>query len=261
MKQPLIGIGIACLIAHQAYAGDTQHQTMNHYADVTKVATQYMTLRATDNPQLESVVEPVWTGRAVRDGKIVQFKLDEADNYPVTNDINLTSTDLFFDDFAITRFDDWNAPAAYWLTLFKTSNGWRVATEAAISNACVSRAGQYDRNIAVQEVLMALGEYYHSVDTDSSSGLADIHHPTWEMKNHEGDAIAAEDPVTFAKRLEPNKHTGYANDRQIADIQIVYDCAAMVRIDKPSSKGVTVFTLYREGDDWMIVDKAWSNQK
>ena len=173
----------------------------------------------------------------------------------------LTSLQLYFDDFAIARIDQWTTPGAALLTLFKTDQGWRVATEAQASGACVERAEDYDADIAAREILDTLGYYYSAVDQDDPQPLARVHHETWRMKNHEGDVIASEPPDVFAKRLSGDKHIGYALDRQIADVQVIYNCLGYVRIDKPSSKGVTVFTFYRSEAGWVIVDKAWSSEK
>jgi hypothetical protein len=126
---------------------------------------------------------------------------------------------------------------------------------------CVTRAVRYNPDTAASAVLTVLGGYYSAVDADDADALDAVHHDDWRMKNHEGAAVVSEGKAAFATRLEGDKHVGYANDRQIADVQMIYNCMAFVRIDKPSSGGVTVFTFYRTGDDWRIVDKAWTSPK
>ena len=54
---------------------------------------------------------------------------------------------------------------------------------------------------------------------------------------------------------------GYVNDRQIADVQVAWDRLAWVHVDKPSGCVSTVFTFFRIGDAWRMVDKAWSEAK
>lgn len=232
-------------------------------APADAVAKRYVSLRQSmvDHRALKELVHTVWTARSNLNGKPLKTGLGQLEQLPAMPDnMRLTSVQTFFDNFAIARFDDWASPSAYLITLFKNQNQWRVATEAAANKECVDTSEQYNPDLPVADVLQVLGQYYFAVASDSAEQLAPVHHPGWEMKNHEGPAVVSEGPMPFSLRMSPGKHHGYAGLREIADIQMLYNCMAMVRIDKPSSEVVTVFTFYRTEQGWMIVDKAWSNQ-
>jgi hypothetical protein len=70
-----------------------------------------------------------------------------------------------------------------------------------------------------------------------------------------------EDRAEFLRRIEAGPMVGYARDRQVADVQIVHDRLAYVRVNKPSTPGVTVFLFFKLGQRWRMVDKAWSTAR
>lgn len=254
MKSMLIaasGLAAACT---------SQAQPASDYDDVFTAVESYLEARRNRTSALQ-LTEPVWTGRFSDNGALTALNLDRISDMPaISATSKITSIQTYFGDFAIARTDDWQAPNASLLTAFKTSQGWRIATEATTAG-CATRAERFSPEIAARDVLVVLDGYYSAVDADNPAPLEQVHHPDWQMKNHESDKIAAEGRTVFAKRLSDDQHDGYANDRQIADVQIIYDCLAFVRIDKPSSLGVTVFTFYRDNNEWVIVDKAWSHSK
>ena len=252
------GLGVVSASSASALTG------AGEFGDASRAIENYVEWRQQGSSvdAVASFLDPVWMGRTMVDQTPESFSVDQVDAMPAMFEApQLTSLQLYFDDFAIARIDQWTTPGAALLTLFKTDKGWRVATEAQASGACVDRAEAYDADIAAGEILDTLGFYYSAVDQDDPQPLARVHHETWRMKNHEGDAVASEPPDVFAKRLISGKHIGYALDRQITDIQVIYNCLGFVRIDKPSSKGVTVFTFYRSEAGWVVVDKAWSHEK
>lgn len=165
---------------------------------------------------------------------------------------------LFFGDFAVARADTWAPASSIILLLFKTEGTWRIAGEASIEASQGSRATEFNPQTAAREVLDVLHGYYLAVEHGDPRALQILFHAQWHMKNHEGPRVVAEDRDRFARRLADRPTPGYCRDRQIADIQVMYDRLACVRIDKPSTPGVTVFLFFRVAGRWLIVDKAWS---
>lgn len=177
----------------------------------------------------------------------------------------LTQIQLFFGDFAIARFDDFERANTIFLTFFKTSFGWRVAGETSISEVFGRRASHYDAETAHDAVLKALEVYYSGVRDAEIAKLDDVLHPQiWHMKNLEDSALYCEDQPTFLKRVKDHgPYPNYCDDRQIADVQVLLDRLALVRIDQPRSQIVCVFTFYNFGGRWRMVDKAfsWNQQR
>ena len=258
---------VGALIAILAVAGGGGSQARNEtstFSDIVTRTAEYIDWRRRGSNAAEAPLHAadVWNGRFHSGDTLHMLGRADASEMPAMPDEpRITLVQSFHDDFAIARIDDWRAPATLLLTLFRTSEGWRVATEAMAPADCVSRAAQYSPDIAARPVLEALGVYYSAVERENADALDSVFHQHWRMKNHENDVAVSEGQNIFATRLTGNQHTGYTDDRQIADVQVIYDCMAFVRIDKPSSTGVTVFTFYRSGDAWRIVDKAWTSPK
>lgn len=172
----------------------------------------------------------------------------------------LSSIHVFHDDFATARVDCWSEPSTTILTLFKEMGVWR--TVGAIS-ARSSPAGSSEVTTAAGEaadVLRILDTYYQAVEAGDADALSVIFEPQWLMWNHrQSGEVVREDKATFMKRVGGVPLPGYGSDRKIADMQLVHDSLACIRIDKPSSGAVTVFILVKSGSGWRIVEKAWSN--
>ncbi len=236
----------------------------NDYSQVQRAATKYIEIR--QNPvsqnQLQNHVYEVWSARSVDESGIKNTSLKDVQGIPtLSNLLKLTSLQILFEDFAIVRFDDWENTNANLLTLFKTGNTWKVATEVYLDDTCTKPQKRFNPNLPYQQILKRLETYYLSMAVDNPDPLDQVHHTTWQMKNHEKQLIVAEGNAPFKKRLAPNKHIGYADAREVADIQLIYDCAALIRIDKPTSQSVTVFTMLKENNTWFIVEKAFSYNK
>ncbi|MEO1135001.1 MAG: nuclear transport factor 2 family protein [Pseudomonadota bacterium] len=250
---------VAASLSGAAYAKTDVSSTVSNTAAISEAAavvSRYVVARRAD------LLDPVWTGRRMENGALISIGREHAKDMPaIAQNAALTSLQVFADDFAIARIDDWEKPGVTILTLFKSNGAWRVAGESMASAACGVREKRFNPSTAASAVLATLNAYYTGVDQDNPALLETAHHESWLMKNHENGEVAAEPKDIFAARLSNGKHNGYADDRQVADIQIIYDCMAYIRIDKPSSLGTTVFTFYREDGAWKIVDKAWSSQK
>ncbi len=238
----------------------------NAYAEVATVVRRYQRAAAgRDMPVLDELMSPIWNGKRATgaDGAFAvntkEIALGVAGGS--RQDGDLTSVQMYFDDFAVARTDDWKNPATTIYTLFKTAGAWRIAGEASTSAAVGTRQARYTPSTAEGEVLRVLGGYYRAVVDGDADVLDTVFHPDWHMKNHEAGDLVSEDRATFKARIRNTPLKAYANDRQIADVQIAWDRLACVRVDKPSSSGVTVFLFFRVGAKWQIVDKAWSVAK
>lgn len=242
----------------------------NVYAEVASVVQRYHDAVArADSAVLLELLDPIWSGKRLtapssglavetRDAFIVRVRKEGPT--PVTRDQQqLTSVQVYFDDFAVARTDDWKGAAATICTLFKTRGVWRIVGEVSSGAALGTRQARFNPFTAHAEVLRVLDVYYRAVEAGEAEPLSRIFDPGWQMKNHEGEALAAEDKPTFLSRIARGPLAEYADDRQIADVQIVYDRLAYVRIDKLSKSVVTVFLFFRRGSGWVMVDKAFSS--
>lgn len=171
---------------------------------------------------------------------------------------HFSSIQLCFGDFAIVRADAWVTRATDFHLLFKQQGTWRIAGTVSLDAA----SGRHDEAYATRPeeaaVLAVLGAYYQAVTAGDGRTIERIFAPMWEMKNHQDGIVAVEDKQSFADRIHARPVPGYNEDRQIADVQIIADRLAYVRIDKPSVPVSTVFFLLKSAEGWSIIDKAWS---
>lgn len=240
------------------------------YAEVASVMRRYdAAVAQADQAVLTELLDPIWNSKrmtAPNSGLVVETKdaflarvLKQGPAPAAHGQQRLTSVQVYFDDFAIARTDDWTRATTTIFTLFKSRGVWRIVGEAsagAETGVCQSRFNPFT---AQAEVLRVLDVYYRAVEAGEPEPLNHIFDPAWQMKNHEGQTLVAEDKPTFLARIARGPLAEYADDRQIADVQIVYDRLACVRIDKPSKAVVTVFLFFRLGSGWVIVDKAFSS--
>jgi hypothetical protein len=200
--------------------------------------------------------DPVWHGKSVSADETLLVAGEGGLSAPIVEPA-VTSVQMFFGDFAVVRADSWADPAATFFFLFNCDGRWRIAGEVSARAALGVRRAAYDPQTAERDVLDVLDVYYRAVETGDAAALERVFHPAWHMKNIEGGRVVAEGREAFAKRLEKPTR-GYIRDRQIADVQVVFDRMAFARIDKPSTPGVTVFALFKLAGRWLIVDKVWS---
>lgn len=242
----------------------------NAYAEVASAVWRYYDgVAEADEAMLVEVLDPIWNGKRMR-ASDETLAVEEKDDFvarileqgptPTLSDkCHLTSVQVYFDDFAIARTDDWERAAATIFTLFKARGVWRIVGEASSGAEYGTRQARFNPQTAEVEVLSVLAIYYRAVEEGDPDALRRIFDPGWHMKNHEGETLVSENKATFVARAESGPFEGYVNDRQIADVQIVFDRMAYVRIDKPSRSVVTVFIFFRLGDEWVVVDKAFSS--
>lgn len=174
---------------------------------------------------------------------------------------HVTSAQLHFDDFAVVRADEWSLPATALFTLFRVEGRWRIATEVLVHAGGGRREERFSPRTAEAEVLAALDLYYRAVERGDADALRALFAPGWEMKNFEAGVLVAEDTETFLTRwVEGKPIAGYADDRQIAGVEIAWDRLALVRVDRPSKPVAALFTFVRTAEGWRMIDKAWSER-
>ncbi len=244
----------------------------NVYAEVASVIQRYDGAVAQgDQATLTELLDPIWNSKRItapNSEMIVETKdafiarvLKQGPAPAAHGKQRLTSVQVYFDDFAIARTDDWERATATIFTLFKARGAWRIVGEATTGAAVGTRQARFNPFTSQAEVLRVLGVYYRAVEKGEPKPLNRIFGSCWQMKNHEGQKLVAEDKPTFLARIARGPLAGYTDDRQIADVQIVYNRLAYVRIDKPSKSVVTVFLFFRLGSEWVIVDKAFSSSQ
>jgi Putative lumazine-binding len=242
----------------------------NVYSEVAGTVSRYYdALAQADKAMLDELLAPIWNGKhlaAPNNGLAIGTKdallarvLEQGPTPIKRGQPQLTSVQVYFADFAIARADDWERAGATIFILFKLQGVWRIVGEASAGAEFGVRQKRFNPFTAQAEVLRVLDVYYRAVEAGEPEPLRNIFDPGWQMKNHEGTALVAEDKATFLSRIARGPLAEYADDRQVADVQIVYDRLAYVRIDKPSKSVVTVFLFFRLGGGWVMVDKAFSS--
>ncbi len=222
--------------------------------------------RPDDVSRLDAIVDAAWHGKSedpATDQLRVETRSQLASRQPLLDaapptDLQLTTLHVLHEDLAIARVDEWEQAEVTILTLFRTAAGWRVAGTSSSGAAFGRREQVFRPATAEAEVLQTLDVYYRSVEAGDAAELETVLHPLWHMKNLEGPALYSEDTPTFCQRVaDHGPYPGYVDDRQIADVQMIADHLAVVRIDKPSTQTVVVFSFFRIDGRWWMVDKAW----
>ncbi|MEM9529348.1 MAG: nuclear transport factor 2 family protein [Pseudomonadota bacterium] len=170
----------------------------------------------------------------------------------------LTSIDVYYDGFALVRVDERDVPRTLVLTLFHQNGTWTLVNEVEVGGADAKRNPVFSSATSADEVMQAMATYYEAVEFGRAAPLNALFHPQWHMKNPEDGVLVAEGKAAFLERIDGRPVAGYYEDRQVTDLQILYDTIAVVRVDKPASRSTTLFTLFREQGRWRIIDKAWA---
>ena len=174
------------------------------------------------------------------------------------SDYQLTTLQIFYNNFAIARLDNRAAYSASLVTLFKNNGGWKVANQITLDGSHAKREPHFTVSDETEATLTAMHDYYTAVEFGRVEPLQALFHPDWHMKNPEGGAIVAEDKPTFLRRIDKRPSNGYYDNRYTTDITIIFDRLAMLRVDNPETRSSTIFTFIRINKAWQMVDKAWS---
>lgn len=123
---------------------------------------------------------------------------------------------------------------------------------------CATTAFAQIRNDDHAQITSVIQQYYDAVTAGDPTTLEAIFHEGWHMKNlqeEDGKILLVEDKPTFVERLQRGPLPGYGDDRHITSIDAAYERLAIVRVDKPSSRSTTFFTLFKLDGEWVIVNK------
>lgn len=251
------------------HAPRTAHPTVRCISDVATTAAAYLVAKQTgDAISLEHLVADIWHGKHVgRDGVQLETRaelLARIKAGPENCTATVTSIHRCFSDFAIVRADAWEAPGTSMLLAFKEHGAWRIAGEASAEAINGVRTARFEPSDAEARVFAVLADYYRAVTEGTPDLVRQAFAPCWHMKNHDEahpgpDApLTAEETDSFAARIG-QPLPGYWDDRQIADVQIMWDRLAYVRVNRPSTPSTTVFLFARDHGGWKIIDKAWTD--
>lgn len=119
---------------------------------------------------------------------------------------------------------------------------------------------QTDDDLA--QINKVIQQYYDGVTKGDYTILETIFNEHWHMKNlreADGKELLVEDKQTFIQRVMGRPLPGYGDDRQINSIDVAYGRLALVRVDKPSTRTTTFFTLFKLEGRWLIVNKLWAD--
>ena len=232
------------------------------------VRRRYRAAEQGDPAALADVLHPVWTAKRAIAGdqsevetRAAVLARTSATGRRIAAAPDVTSVQMCFGDFAIVRTDEWSPPSTCIHLLFKERGTWRIAGEAGVAASDGLRDPQFTPRAEEAAVLDVLAGYYRAVTTADADIIRRSFAPFWQMKNHQDGVVAAEEKPSFVERIARRPLPGYWDDRQIADVQIVADRLAYVRVDKPSGPSTTVFLFMKTAGAWSIIDKAWSARK
>lgn len=251
------------------HAPRSVHPAARFIADAAGVAADYFVAKQRgDAEALESLVAAIWHGKTVGgEGAKLETRAEliaRINAGPENCTASVSSVQRCFDDLAVVRADAWKEPGAALALMFKERGVWRVAGEASAEAADGERPAHFEGKGTQAAVLEVLADYYRAVTEGDPALVRSVFAPCWHMKNHDEDAppaeasLLAEGTEAFAMRLE-QPLPGYWDDRHVADVQIIWNRLAYVRVDRPSTPSTTVFLFARDRDGWKIIDKAWTD--
>lgn len=249
-------------------SGDAAETESGAYLEVARVCrAAHAAFARRDAHALRTLLSPHWHVKSLGDGATALMvtardqlleTIDRAT--PVPEPVEVSGVQLCFGQLAIVRTEYWAMAQSSIHTLLKDgARGWTLIGEARLHPAHARRAARFDPALATPEALAVLDRYYRAVTDGEPAPLEDIFDAGWHMKNHEFGEIVCEDKAAFIKRIEPGPLPGYSDNRQIADVQVIADQIAYVRVDRPSTPSTTIFVLFRVGGRWVVSDKVWAD--
>lgn len=222
---------------------------------------------AGDARAMDEILHPVWTKtEATSDGRILTLARGEMVEQAKTRgsgaaDRAIVSSALHCrGDLVVVRTDEPARPSAAFHYVFYVDGAWRIAGQAEADAASGARDAVFSARMEEAAVLAVLERYYRAVVQGDPAALDRIFAACWLMRNHELGAVVAEGVEAFAQRLAPGPLPDYGDDRQIADVQIVYDRLAFVRVDRPTALTITAFAFMKIKGAWRVIDKLWTDQ-
>ena len=247
-------------------AGIKAWKSTSNYADAERAISRYLAaLALSDHAALDGMRDPVWSRRKLNGGDRLHFAENtvsiDAAREPLdwADGVWLTSLQIFRDGMAVARFDDWDHDKAAIMLLFCVRGKWQIASEISATAEHGDNSAALALETPEQQILGTLAKFYDAVGRSSAADLAAIADENWHVKHRdENDRLVAEDMRDFASRIGRERPRLDRDNGRVADVQILHNRLACVRIDTPRHAQTTIFLLCRRGQDWVIAEKASS---
>ena len=242
-------------------------KTGNSYAEAERAIGRYLAaLALSDEPVLEELRDPVWSRRKLNGGGDTLHLADKA--FPIESakepidwagGVWLTSLQIFRDTVAVARLDDWDNDKAAIMLLFIVEGKWRIVSEFCVTAARGINAATMQIDTTEQKILATLASFFDAVEHGAMATLHDLSDENWCAKQHSPmQRLMAEDMNSFVARMTRVSHRLRRENCKVADVQILYNRLACVRVDTPHQAETAIFLLCRRGQDWVIAEKASS---
>ena len=249
-------------------AGIKAWKSTSNYAEAERAISRYLAaLALSDHNALDGMRDPVWSRRKLNGGDRLHFAENAVSIDAVREPLDwadgvwLTSLQIFRDGMAVARFDDWEHDKAALMLLFCVRGKWRVASEISAMAEHGDNSAARELETPEQQILATLARFYDALGRRSADDLAAIADENWSVKHRNGnDDLVAEDLRDFAARIRRGPPRLDRDNSRVADVQILHNRLACVRIDTPRQAQTTIFLLCRRGQDWVIAEKASSER-
>ncbi|MEM8695672.1 MAG: hypothetical protein AAGE05_06580 [Pseudomonadota bacterium] len=250
-------------------SGITAWKSSNSFAEAERAIAHYLAaLALSDHAALKQMRHPVWSRRKLNGGGDTLHFAGNA--VPIANahepldwsdGVWLTSLQVFRDGLAVARFDDWDHDKAAIMLLYHVGRKWRIASEISVTAEHGDNKAAMSFETPERKILQTLARFYDAIEKRSASELHALSDENWHVK-HPGsdDNLVAEDMAGFIRRIGTTPPRLYRDNCRVADVQILHNRLACVRIDTPRLAETTIFLLCRRGPDWVIAEKASSGK-
>jgi L-fucose mutarotase/ribose pyranase (RbsD/FucU family) len=244
-------------------------KTSNSYAEAERAIGRYLAaLALSDKSVLEELRDPVWSRRKLNGGGDTLHLADrafpaESAKEPIdwADGVWLTSLQIFRDSVAVARLDDWDNDKAAIMLLFIVEGKWRIASEFCVTAARGTNAATMQVDTTEQKILSTLASFFDAVEQGATSILHDLSDENWCAKQHSPmHQVMTEDMNSFVARIAKVSQRLRRDNCKVADVQILYNRLACVRVDTPHLAETAIFLLCRRGQDWVIAEKASSGE-
>lgn len=166
---------------------------------------------------------------------------------------------MFRDSIAVARLDDWDNDKAAIMLLFIVDGKWRIASEFSVTAEHDVNAATVQVNTNEQKILTTLTSFLDAAEHGATSVLHDLSDENWCAKHHgRMHRVTTENLDSFAARIAKASLRIRRSKGKVADVQILYNRLACVRVDMPHLACTAIFLLCRRGQDWVIAEKASS---
>lgn len=242
-------------------------KTSSHYAEAERTIGRYLAaLALSDTDVLKELRDPVWSRRKLNGGGDTLHIVGNATAIETAKEpINwaggvwLTSLQIFRDSIAVARLDDWDNDKAAIMLLFIVGGKWRVASEFSVSAVRGASGATMQIDTTEQKILTTLANFFDAVEQGATEILRDLSDENWCVKQHSPmHRVITENMESYAARIATVSQRLRRDNCKVADVQILYNRLACVRVDTPHLSNTAIFLLCRRGQEWVIAEKASS---